>query len=150
MAFYRAGWRKRKPIFKGQFLANANGNFLNTCVLEWCKLFGDSRAQHYWKKVISDPEEFFNGLLKKLKTTETDLDNYVKEVRTYRDKFVAHLDSEEVMYPPKLDVIKMSVTYLYGYLLKNEDEEDFFPDAPTNATVFYKRFLVEGKKAYKS
>jgi hypothetical protein len=68
----------------------------------------------------------------------------------YRDKFVAHLDSEEVMHPPKLDVIKNSVTYLYDYLLQNEDEEDFFPDAPTNATAFYKGFLVEGKEAYKS
>lgn len=148
LAFYRAGWRKGKPIFQGQFLVNANGNFLNTCVLEWCKLFGDSRALHYWKKVISDPERFFGGLLRELRMEETDLENYVKEMRTYRDKFVAHLDSEEVMYPPKLDVMKKSVTYLYGYLLENEDEEDFFHDAPTNAAAFYRRFLLEGREAY--
>ncbi|WP_424318912.1 hypothetical protein [Candidatus Methylomirabilis sp.] len=63
MAFYRAGWRERKPIFEGQFLVNANGNFLDICVLEWCKLFGDSRAQHHWKKVTSDPDKFFRDTL---------------------------------------------------------------------------------------
>lgn len=148
MAFYIAGWQEHKRIFHGKFLLNANGNFLDVCVLEWCKLFGDSRAPHYWEKVISNPDKFFGGLLKELRMKEIDLDNYLKEVRTYRDKFIAHLDSNEVMHIPKLDVIKNSVMYLYGYLLQNEDKEDFFSDDPPNATTYYNQLLAEGKKAY--
>ncbi len=46
LAFYKAGWRKGELIFKDQFWVNANGNFIDVCVLEWCKLFGDKRGQH--------------------------------------------------------------------------------------------------------
>jgi len=47
---------------------------------------------------------------------------YVGKVREYRDKFVAHLDLEEVMRPPVLEIMKKSVSYLYDFLLAHENE----------------------------
>lgn len=116
LAFYKAGWRKNKPIFNDQFWVNANGNFLDICILEWCKLFGENRGQHYWKKVISDQPAFSAELLHAVALTEIQFSAYVEEMRTYRDKFVAHLDSEEIMKIPKLRVARKSVSFLYCYL----------------------------------
>src|SRR5271165_4315169 len=49
LAFYRAGWdNKIFRRYRSQFWVTANGNFLDHCVLEWCKLFGDERGEHYW------------------------------------------------------------------------------------------------------
>ena len=148
LAFYKAGWQNGCLIFSDQFWVNVNGNFLDICVLEWCKLFGDSCGKHYWQKVISDPATFFNGLLQELRMTETEFNSYLTEMRTYRDKFVAHLDLEEVMHIPKLAVTQKSVCYLYDYLLAHEDEGNFFVDAPTKASAFYERFAKEGKTVY--
>ena len=125
-----------------------NGNFIDICVMEWCKLFGDLRGKHYWQKVIKDPTSFFNGLLEEMGMTEAEFYAYVNEMRTYRDKFVAHLDSEEVMQIPKLTVAKKSVSYLYDYLRTYEDEGDFFIGAPKSASTFYSSFLKEGKSVY--
>ena len=148
LAFYKVGWRRGSLVFRDQFWVNVNGNFLDICVLEWCKLFGDSRGKHYWQKVISNPTTFFNGLLHKLDMTKTEFDTYVNEIRTYRDKFVAHLDLEEVMYIPRLTGVQKSVSYLYDYLRAHEDEGDFFVDAPAKASAFYARFTREGKSVY--
>jgi hypothetical protein len=117
-------------------------------VLEWCKLFGDSHGKHYWRKVISDPTAFFNGLLQKLGMTEDELNAYVNKMKGYRDKFIAHLDSEEIMNIPRLDVAKNSISYLYNYLLTHEDEGDYFIDAPKDASGFYRSVLKEGLAVY--
>lgn len=147
LAFYKAGWRKGDLIFKDQFWVNANGNFLDFCVLEWCKLFGDKRGQQNWRKVITDQESFFSCLLRAVKLTETEFDAYIEEMKTYRDKFVAHLDSEEVMNVPKLQVARKSVSFLYNYLLAHE-EDGCFHDAPPKASRIYKQFAVQGRQVY--
>ena len=135
-------------IFNDQFWVNANGNFIDICVLEWCKLFGDKRGQHSWKKVITNQDAFLKGLLLAVGKTQPEFDSYIEEMKTYRDKFVAHLDSEEVMNIPKLKIAKKSVLFLYSYLLANEEETNSFHDAPPKATCLYRQFYSEGRKVY--
>lgn len=148
LAFYKAGWRKGELISKDQFWVNANGNFLDICVLEWCKLFGDKRSKHHWRKVITDQVSFFDGLLRAVNLSKVEFERYIDEMRTYRDKFVAHLDDEEVMHPPRLRVARKSVSFLYDYLLANEEEDTCFHDAPPKASRFYERFARQGKRVY--
>lgn len=150
LAYYRVGWKRRKPVFEtdSEFWKTANGNFLDTCVLEWCKLFGDVRGMHYWKKVITDDSKFFAGLLKHLSISEAELESYVKEMRTYRDKFVAHLDSELVMNIPKLDLAKKSVLHLYKYILAMENEDNLFHGLPTNGAGYFRSSSREAKREY--
>ena len=148
LAYYRAGWRDGVPKSKKYFSVNANNNSLDIAVLEWCKLFADKRGKHYWRKIISDPTNFGLGLLKALKMDETQFDDYVNQMRTYRDKFVAHLDSEETMHIPQLRPAIDSSIYLYDYLLANEEEDGCFDDAPVNASDFFSRFRSEGEATY--
>ena len=146
LAFYMAGWRDGNFISKepSQFWITVNGNFIEICVLEWCKLFGLKDDEHYWEKVITDRASFFDGLMKLLEITNDEFEAYVKEMRSYRDKFIAHLDSENTMNIPVLLIAQQSASYLYHYLLAHEDEGNFFPDAPVRASSFYNRFLKEG------
>ena len=148
LAFYEAGWRRGELIFKDQFWVNANGNFIDICVLEWCKLFGEKRGQHNWMKVITDQSVFFGGLLHEVNQTEVEFESYVEELRTYRDKFIAHLDSEEVMNIPTLLVARKSVSYLFDYLRANEEEDNCFYDAPRKASHLYAQYCSQGKLIY--
>ncbi len=150
LAYYRAGWRNGSLVFQNDFWVNVNGNFLDVCILKWCKLFADARGKHFWKTVVADSTAFYNGLLNELGMTRDQLDSYVAEVRGYRDKFVAHLDSEEVMRPPLLEAAKRSVSYLYDYLLAREDDGGYFTDAPTSSSVFYADVLRKGESIYRS
>ncbi len=63
IAYYKEGWRSGKLIFRDQFWVTINGNFMDICVIEWCKLFGDTRGKHYWGKVITEKDKFLTGLL---------------------------------------------------------------------------------------
>jgi hypothetical protein len=150
MAYYRAGWRRGSLIRQTQFWVAVNGNFIDICVLEWCKLFGDLRGKHSWKKAISDPEAFKDGLLQHLEMTEAEFNAYVVEMRTYRDKYVAHLDLVERFNIPQLDIAKKSVVYFYSYLLAHEDQGGYFSDAPRDAYRFYEDVLREGLSVYRT
>lgn len=148
LAFYRSGWSVGSPIFKGQFLINANSNFLDISVLEWCKLFGDVKGKYNWRKVISNSEYFYGEMLNRIEVNEIEFNGHMKKMRTYRDKFIAHLDSDPLMHIPELDISLHSVSFLYDYLIANEGEPMLFVDAPKNAASFYTRYFNEGKETY--
>lgn len=148
LAYYKAGWNGRALKRKTHFWISANGNFLDHCVLEFCKLFGDPRGKHYWRKVVTDEAGFYTGLLAELKLNGAEFDEYVAKMRNYRDKFVAHLDLDEVMHIPYLSVGRKAVAYLYDYLRDHEDEGNFFSDASDTADDFYAARAKEGVAVY--
>jgi hypothetical protein len=57
-------------------------------------------------------------------------------------------DAEEITNIPKLRVARKSVSFLYGYLLANEEEENCFHDAPPKASRFYKQFYSQARRVY--
>lgn len=135
MAYYL---QRRESLLhqRENFWRTVDGNFIDMCVLEWCKLFADTRGKHYWQKVVTDENAFFQGLLSEVACTEDQFNNYIDTMKTYRDKFLAHLDDENTMNIPVLDKAKKSVFYLYKYLLDNEEENDCFNDVPAIADYF--------------
>src|SRR4029434_10474685 len=100
LAYYRAGFHD--GTFKGdnEFWATVNGDFLDICVLEWCKLFGDYSEKHHWKRVVQYAKQFTTGMFSALGISQDDLDQCWKSIRSYRNKFVAHLDNEDTMNIP--------------------------------------------------
>lgn len=148
IAFYRSWYKAGQPFAKKQFWVNTNGNFLDIAVLEWCKLFADIKGQHYYTRIVQDPNTFLNQLLATLNLTKTDFDNYVKEMKNYRDKFVAHLDKDLMMSIPRLGIARKSAKALYHHLLVQEVGTDTFHDAPRSASKLYRNFLTEGVKVY--
>ena len=148
LAFYRAWFEAGKPNENMQLWVTVNGNFLDIAVLEWCKLFADVRGKHYFGKVVSELPTFKAQLFGSLHVTADEFDNYVSQIRTYRDKFVAHLDELNEMHIPNLDVAKGSAVFLYQHLLAHEGEDNVFHDAPISADALYQNFLSQGQAEY--
>jgi len=149
-AYYRAWNAAPVARRREQFWRTINGNFIDTCMLEWCKLFGDLKAQHHWSKSVSDSGNFLSGLRAATGLDETAFEAYRLEVRTYRDKFVAHLDELNQIDFPHLQPGIESVRYLYDYLVSEEDDADAFPDAPRNANAEYQEHLREGRATHRA
>jgi len=148
LAFYRASRPNKKTYYSEQFWITAESNFLDIAVLEWLKLFGDKNGKHCWEKVVTDSPAFFSELLTTLALTKNEFTDYIKEMRTYRDKFIAHLDNVETMHIPVLENVKSSAIYLYDYLYLHDEESNIFIDSPANATIFYEKYRKEGQSLF--
>jgi hypothetical protein len=138
-----AGW-KGKPLHGNvNFCITAYNNSLDICVLEWCKLFGDDPArlsgwsEHYWGKVLSNPAKFEMELLHHLNIDTAAFEAYRLEIRSYRDKFVAHLDSELRAEIPLLDIAHRSVEFYYDYIVRNEVQTGDLAYLPVNVTILH-------------
>lgn len=150
IAFYRSWYKVGKPFNNNQFWVTANGNFLDIAILEWCKLFADTKGKHYLTKVVVNSDLFMKDMLNSIELTPKEFTEYVESMKIYRDKFVAHLDDHRTMKIPKLTVAKKSTKLLYKCLLAQESGTDTFNGAPRSISKLYKKFLTQGKKAYKS
>jgi hypothetical protein len=120
IAYYRAG---RPHVDRSrQFWVTASNNFLDTAILEWCKLFADRRDRaHYWKRTVTDHAGFIAGLLATLGMNQQEYIAYIQAMERERDKFIAHLDKEKEMRPPVLDAAQLSAEYLHDYLVNAAD-----------------------------
>lgn len=137
IAFYRAGWKQGDSRVKRQFWVNANGNFLDIAVLEWCKLFTDRNGGHHWKRVVSNHSSFATGLFARLGMTKKEFENYAEPIMRYRNKFVAHLDDERVANIPRLRMALRSTAYLYDHLRNDPIAKPYLPEAKRSASEFY-------------
>jgi hypothetical protein len=126
LAYYRAAWRENesgKKVLRGachDFWRHTNSNFLDVAVLEWCKLFGDKNDPHHWSQIVSSPGTFEQGLLHHLGMDGDAFKNYIGTIRRYRDKFVAHLDSESVMNIPDFDKGNAAVDFYHAHIVMSE------------------------------
>jgi hypothetical protein len=149
-AYYRVRNAAPEARRREQFWRTINGNFIDTCALEWCKLFGDSKAQHHWSKSVSDSEAFLAGLWTRTRLDIATFETYRLDVRKYRDKFVAHLDELNCIDVPSLQPGIESVSYLYDYLVTEEDDVNALHDAPRSASARYEEHLREGCDAHRA
>jgi hypothetical protein len=150
MACYRAGFDGKSLLRTEEFWKRANGNFLDIAVLEWCKLFAEPKGAHGWRKVLSDPPGFEIALLSKLGVSQSELEDYCVLMRTYRDKFVAHLDENAKAKYPFLDLAIESTKFLYSYLLSAEDKGDYFEGLSRRPEAMYRIARHDAKKHYRA
>jgi len=52
--------------------------------------------------------------------TQAEFAGLIKIVKTYRDKFLAHLDQDNIMYPPKLDAMWAALRFYSDHVMKQE------------------------------
>ena len=147
LAFYRSGWKEKQPVFEGDFGRTVNSNFLDVSVLEWCKLFADERDPHCWRNIATNPTDFESNLLQSLGHAPDEFSTFIRIARTYRDKFIAHLDNEETMRIPVLDPILRSVFFYYQHVLRNEAPE-LQLDAPSTLDERYASWCREAAQCY--
>jgi len=144
-AFYEAGYNHDRIKSKDQFVVSLNGNFLDISVLEWCKLFGDYSDKHHWKKIMSHDPTFKKRMLDELKISQEDLDLTYKSFRAYRDKFIAHLDSEEEM---KIPEVSKGLNMVFFYYKEVKALCEAIEDWPSSIENFYKEHYQNALKQY--
>jgi hypothetical protein len=158
LAYYRVGgkhptgWKDPPLGPTASFWRIVNGNFIDACVLEWCKLIGDAKGQHCWERVVSDKAKFKAELFKHLNVSESQFEKFRLEMREYRDKFIAHLDSELVMNIPTLDLARKSVEFYHAYIVANEAQSgdlSGLPDTTNKLQGGYKKAKEEAEIVYK-
>ena len=124
IAFYYVGWvtgdgrgRLKDDSEVGRTI---NSNFIDVAVLEWSKLFVDWEAKHHWRRLVQGTEArtaFRTMLLAAIGLDAAGWEQYHTDVKTYRDRFVAHLDDDDTMYPPNLGIALESTVFFYQHLI---------------------------------
>jgi hypothetical protein len=135
MAYYRAGWTSEvRPLFdqnpiNGVFWNTVNGNFLDMCVLEWCKLFGGKNEKHSWIHIAKDPDVFKMHLLQHLGLDEGAFEEDIRIFREYRDQWVAHQDREQKGLYPRLAHASKAVWFYYEHICNEQIDQEMGPKA---------------------
>lgn len=83
----------------------------------------DGRDKHHWSQVVINRDEFQIWLLAQLGVSEAAYLDYVVSVRRYRDKFVAHLDADNTMHIPMLDIAQRAVVFYHQHLISEEVDD---------------------------
>jgi hypothetical protein len=155
LAYYRIGQQAEyKPLLdpghpRVNFWRVTNGNCLDICVLEWCKLFADQKnGKHHWSKVVSEPPDFKTSLLSQLGIEEVGLSQEIAAMKEYRDKFVAHLDLELVMNFPALDIAKTSVWFYHAHIVAQEAQPGDLHGLPLDLEPGYAQCEAEARAVY--
>lgn len=98
---YYSVFRQSPHLGETGFWLTVHGNFIDICVLEWCKLFGNRNGIYHWQRTLTDPDRFRHELLNSHGIDEARLKRLWKEVKDYRDGFVAHSEEQETTPHPK-------------------------------------------------
>lgn len=148
LAYYRAGWSDGKFIKDSECWKAANSNFLDICILEWCKLFGEKKGLHGWRKIYPDNKAFKQEMFASLKINQTTIDQVDGSIRHYRNKFVAHLDSDTIMKIPKLDLAKSTVEFYHAKLVQECEGTQILQGRITDLKPYYEKSFKEAELFY--
>jgi hypothetical protein len=151
IAYYRAGWNGKSPLFSGELQATVNSNFVDVAILEWCKLFGDNDEEHHWSKIVMEVGErraFKKGLLIELKCESGKWNAFEKAMIAYRNEFAAHLDDKRVMTIPPLDMALGSAHYYHSFLIAHENDGRTYGTLPADPLAYYQHAHEDGLRFY--
>jgi len=150
IAFYRAGWRMGKIRVRRQFWIAANGAFMDSAILEWCKLFAEPNGKHRWSRSVADKTGFATALYCRLRLTDSEFSAYIQTLKHPRDKFIAHLDAEPTMYLPWLRPARASAAFLYDHLLNDPSTARWFRfEEKISARDFYAKWYKHAVAEYR-
>ena len=126
LAYYRASLSPTaEPLLDPQyrdasFWRQVHSNFVDMLVLEWCKLFGDTKSHYYWGRALPKGDLccFEKTMLAKVCMTRNQFDEYVKSMVAYRNWFVAHLSKENDMHIPHFEVADTAADHYHCHLAR--------------------------------
>ena len=97
---------------------------------------------------MSDPASFKAELMNHLDIDETAFQREIEVMRQYRDKFLAHLDSDEVMNIPALDIPKKTVWFYHAYVVQHEAQPGDLAELPVELDAGYAQCESEAQTIY--
>jgi hypothetical protein len=149
LAYFKAGWGILEPKRGEDFWLTVLGNHIDVCVLEWSKLFGEDDGKHHWKHIVDDEASFKARLMSTIGITQAQWQESWREIKVYRDKFIAHLDSDDTMNVPHMDIPFRMVNFFYKELKTCSTDPMAFADLPPTMSQYYHLCYSEGVNVYK-
>lgn len=116
--------------------------------MEWCKLFGDDKELHHWKQIVDDSASFRQRLLKDVGISEEQWKNCWESLKTYRDEFLAHLDSEHTMQIPDMTIPMRMVAFYHGQLRACCSGPNVMHDLPNDMQQYYNQCRAEAVEVF--
>ena len=106
LAYYRAWWGEEHQRYLS--LANdhpifwraVNNNFLDMCVLDWCKLFADKGGKHSWRQIVPDAPRFEADMLRHLGLNAAIFKNEIEIMRRYETNSL-HIRTWNILQCPQ-------------------------------------------------
>jgi hypothetical protein len=142
---------ERQAVWENaDFWIATHNNFLDVGILEWCKLFTESSGKHHWQQTVSDHPAFLAALAQVTGKTEAEFTEYKDWLRRYRNRFLAHLDEDNVFRLPPMTVAVASTKLLLQWLLEREDDCDALPPNQYTAEAFYLHALQHAREVFRS
>lgn len=142
---YHSVFRKSPYLGKEGFWLTVQGNFIDVCVLEWCKLFGNRNGKYHWKNVLCDPDNFRRELLDTHGIDEAALKKLWNTVKDYRDDFVAHTEEQEMSVVPNMNLPYLLVEFYYRKLQLNFPSLETDDCLPAHIDRYYDSCLKEAE-----
>lgn len=97
---------------------------------------------------MDDPSKFKQEMFHELNIKQTDLDGIWGSIKSLRDKFVAHLDDEEIMNIPQFDLALSLVIFFHKKAVKSLVNEKSLVGLPPDLKAFYDACYAEAEKKY--
>jgi hypothetical protein len=146
-AYHKAWSESGRPHNDKDFWVNATGNFIDVAVMEWCKLFAEWDGPYHYRKIVPIRKDFREAMLKRLAKSQTEWDEYVSDVKTYRDKYIAHWEEKPPqLIVPVLDLARDSAIFLMDWLTEH-GENDANWLVPQDGAAFYEQRKAHGLAA---
>lgn len=84
-----------------------------------------------------------------VRITEEEWKDARTALRSYRDKFIAHLDSEHTMHVPQMDIPERMVRFYYAQLRFSCSSAAVLLDRPADMENYYIECYEEAIKVYR-
>ncbi|WP_417345549.1 hypothetical protein [Ferrimonas sp.] len=131
--------RKYHSLDKTDFNKTCGSCFTKTLIIQWCQIFGSRNEDIHWSKLqLPDGYPIFdrNVIVDACDLTIPEWVSYHEEMKTVRDKFIAHFDLDQLRgHIPKFEPA-LSVLLAYRqYLI------DVIEHANANGQIILRNFL---------
>ena len=130
-----------------EFWIATHNAFLDLAILDWCKLFTETSGVHHWRASVIDYAGFERSFFASSGLSDEQFAHYCDNLRTYRNRFLAHLDKHNAHRLPTLTVARVSTKALLHWLVCVEDHSGILSDAPSDPEQFYSACFHQARAA---
>ena len=116
LIFYKK-FNERKDEINEVVLVYIHNNFIDMAAIQWGHLFGNHKDILHYRNVVENPDEFKEEILDNFKMSAVEWKEYWKEMKTYRDKAVSHLEPSPKLKMPDFNFAYSCVSHYYRAII---------------------------------
>ncbi|MGD0485648.1 MAG: hypothetical protein ABSB94_00480 [Syntrophorhabdales bacterium] len=127
---------------KRNFWIHMYNNAIELAILDWSHLFGNHKDDLHWKRVVHDPVSFKRQFLKAIRMTEQEWSAYHREIKSYRDKDIAHIEVRLKSHVPDMTQALQAAACYYSVVL-NELQNYGIYDYPQDLNDYHEKSVAQ-------